>query len=43
MTIENEKITYVNEIGDMVIFESKKPYVLLEKKGFGGSSNNITR
>lgn len=42
MTIENEKITYINEIGDMVIFESKKPYVLLEKKGFGGSSNTIT-
>lgn len=42
MTIDNEKITYVNEIGETVIFKSKKPYILLEKKGFGGSSNNIT-
>ena len=42
MAVDNEKITYINENGGTVIFQAKKPYVLIEKTGFGGSANTVT-
>lgn len=38
----SEKITYTNENDEKVIFELKKPYILLEKSGFGGIENKIS-
>lgn len=38
----NEKITYRNEVGNIVIINYKKPFFLLEKTGFAQVGNKIS-
>lgn len=38
---DEEKITYTNENGGMVIMTKERPFFLLDKTGFGAVNNTI--
>ncbi|MFK5292696.1 hypothetical protein ACI3PH_19915, partial [Lactococcus lactis] len=38
---DEEKITYTNENGEMVIITKERPFFLLSKTGFGAVNNTI--